>query len=220
MTKLVAHLLSLLISSLLTPEAAPAQQQARAEPPFARAMVARLDRLAADSAVRAKTGAANDLALFGVARPDALGRIDDAALVRLLGLVEEGLGTVDAPTCALAYGRSGVDGLPQAFVAIATRLDSAQADRWADALLPLFVASVQDRPLGPRAPADEARAAIVGAFDRLPPDVRSRVDRAAVGTGSADDTCLFVRTTFASLLHLPGGRAAPVLRTLMFGPDT
>jgi hypothetical protein len=49
---------------------------------------------------------------------------------------------------------------------------------------------------------------------------RARVQRGAARTGTPQDICFFVRTTLASLLSLPQGRAASVLRTLMFGPGT
>src|SRR5262245_54762296 len=119
-TGFVASLISLL---LLTAPFAGYAQSASA-PPFITQLVGRLDRLAADSAVHARTGAANGMALFASVPPDAIGRVSDADLVRLIRLLEQGLGTVDAPTCALAYGQRGTDGLPQAFVAIASQLDS------------------------------------------------------------------------------------------------
>ena len=95
-------LLSLVSLALL---AVPVNARAQSTPvsPFTTQLVARLDRLAADSAVHARTGAANGMALFAAVPPDAIGRISDADLVRLLRLVEQGLGSVDAATCALAY---------------------------------------------------------------------------------------------------------------------
>ena len=210
----LARVISLILAASVP---STAHGQSATVPPFAQLLVDRLDRLAADTAVRRRTGAANGLALLNSTKPDALGRVSDAELTRLLGLVEQGLGTVDAVTCALAYGRSGVDGLPQAFIAIASKLDSAAAMPWVDAFMPLFRASIWDRPIGSRVSDAEARQALTAALAELSPENRARVQRAAARTGSDEDTCFFVRTTFASLLRVPGGRAAPILRTLMFG---
>ena len=206
------------VAALVCPALVKAQDTAA--PPFATMLVARLDRLAADSAVRARTGAKNGMALFAAVPPDAIGRVSDTDLVRVLGLVVHGLGTVDAATCALAYGRAGTDGMPQAFVAIATRLDSVEAVPWVDAFVPVFQAGLAGRPLGARAPEPEARQALANVFAELTPSDRERIQRAAARTGSPEDVCYFVRTTFAALLALPGGRAAPIFRALMFGPGT
>lgn len=197
-----------------------ARAQSTSVPPFTAQLVARLDRLAADSAVHARTGAANGMALFAAVPPDAIGRISDADLVRLLRLVEQGLGSVDAATCALAYGQRGTDGLPQAFVAIASQLDSTRAVPWVDAFIPVFEAGIAKRPLGTRVPDVDARQALTRAFGALSVEDRVRMQRGAARTGTPQDVCYFVRTTFASLLSLPQGQAASVLRTLMFGSGT
>lgn len=55
--------------------------QTHAEPVFARLLVARFDTLARDTAIGRLTGAKDGLALVGAIKPDALGRIDDAALL-------------------------------------------------------------------------------------------------------------------------------------------
>lgn len=189
-------------------------------PPFIVQLVARLDRLAADSAVHARTGAANGMALFASVPPDAIGRVSDADLVRLIGLLHKGLGAVDAPTCAMAYGQRGTDGLPQAFIAMASTLDSVQAFPWVNAFVPLFEAGIAKRPLGTRVSDAEARQALQHAFSALTGDDRARLQRGATRTGTAEDICFFVRTTYASLVALPEPRAASVLRTLMFGSGT
>jgi hypothetical protein len=85
--------------------------------------------------------------------------------------------------------------------------------------MPVFEAGFAMRPLGERAPMPEALKAMTDALARLSPEDLARVQRAAARTGSPEDVCFFVRRTFASLLAVPGGRAAPVLRTLMFGPS-
>ena len=197
-----------------------ARAQATPVPPFTTQIVARLDRLAADSAVHARTGAANGMALFAAMPPDAIGRVSDADLVRLLRLVEQGLGSVDAATCALAYGQRGTDGLPQAFVAIASQLDSSRAVPWVDAFMPVFEAGLAKRPLGARVSDADALQAVAQAFGSLSAEDRARMQRGATRTGTPQDVCFFIRTTFSSLLALPVGRSASVLRTLMFGPGS
>jgi len=114
----------------------------------------------------------------------------------------------------------GTDGLPQAFVAIASQLDSAHAVPWVDAFIPVFEAGIAKRPLGTRVPDADARQALARALASLSVEDRVRMQRGAARTGTPEDVCYFVRTTFASLLALPHDRAASVLRTLMFGPGT
>ena len=194
-----------------------AEGQEPPPPPFIVQLVARLDRLAADSAVHARTGAANGMALFASVPFDAIGRISDAELVNLIGLLHAGFGNVDAPTCALAYGQRGTDGLPQAFVAMASKLDSAQAVPWVNAFVPLFEAGIAKRPLGTRVENPEALQVMQRSFDTLSAEDRARLQRGAKRTGTPEDVCFFVRTTFGSMLTLPQPRAAAVIRTLMFG---
>jgi hypothetical protein len=189
-------------------------------PPFIVQLVARLDRLAPDSAVHARTGAANGMALFASVPPDAIGRVSDADLVRLIRLLHAGFSAVDAPTCAMAYGQRGTDGLPQAFIAMASKLDSVQAFPWVNAFVPLFEAGIAKRPIGTRVSDAEARQALQQAFGALTGEDRARLQRGATRTGTAEDICFFVRTTYASLLALPEPRAAAVLRTMMFGSGT
>jgi hypothetical protein len=198
----------------------PVLAQGTRGPGFAELLVERLDKLAADSAVRARTGAASGIALFGAMPPDAIGRVSDADLVRLLSLVEQGLGAADAATCATAYGRGGTDGLPQAFVAIASRLDSAKAVPWVDAFMPVFEAGLAGRPLGTRVALDEAVQLMRTSFAALSPEDQARLQRGAARSGTPEDMCFFVRKTYTSLLSAPVGKAAPALRTLMFGPGS
>lgn len=197
--------------------AAPSTAHSQTPPPFIVQLVARLDRLAADSVVRARTGAANGLALFSSVPPDAIGRVSDADLVRLIRLLHEGFGNVDAATCAMAYGQRGTDGLPQAFVALASKLDSAQAVPWVNAFVPVFEAGIAKRPIGARVADTEARLVLQRAFSALTGEDRGRLQRGARREGSPEDVCFFVRATYGSLLALPESQAAPVLRTLMFG---
>lgn len=75
-----------------------------------------------------------------------------------------------------------------------------------------------NRPLGVRLPDAEARQAVSRLVAALSVADVARYQLGASRSGSDEDVCFFVRTTFASLLALPEAQAAPVLRALMFGP--
>ena len=158
-------MIRLAVVSILVVLGAPlAPAQADSVPIFGRLLVARLDSLARDTAIHRRTGAKDGLALFRTIKPDALGRIDDAALLDLVALFNESLARADAATCADIHSK----GIAEGFVGLATRMDSTLAVGWTTFVERMLWASVLDRPMGALAPSDEVHATIAAAVLALP----------------------------------------------------
>ena len=97
---------------------------------FARIAMARFCVLARDSAVRRATGAQDELSLMRSIQPGVLWRIPDVDLTAFFAAFGESLRFVDAPTCAGMFPHSTDPPWTDAFMSIATAIDSAMAIRW------------------------------------------------------------------------------------------
>ncbi len=185
---------------------------------FARIAMARFCVLARDSAVRRATGAQDELTLMRSVQPDALWRIPDADLTAFFAAFGESLRFVGARTCAGMFPHSTDPPWTEAFMSIATAVDSAMAVRWTSFIEAWVWAKVRNTPR-----QREASTAEVYAYARRQLASVSSADRAdmvRMAHGESlpiDRACRAVRLSFSRLGAGNPKDAGPVIRALMSG---
>ncbi len=191
--------------------------QGTAASPFAIMGLQRLRELARDSAVVRASGATDAGGLMAWLPRDALGRLSDADLIGFMELYARSLSHARAATCAAAWTM----GTSAGFVPLATEMDSTLAVEWVALLEKWVWAAVRRQPIGHRAAGAEVHAAMLEVAANVAPEDRARAQRVLLGESTDEaEICAFITTALRWFASLPPDRAAPLIRTLMFGPTS
>ena len=182
---------------------------------MARVLYRRLVALAADTAMQRLTGARTARQLREVASHTDMHRLDDSGFVAYYRVLSAALDRADTATCGAIWdpARGGVPG--DAYLRLASSVDSTLAERWVDVLERTVWSNARKDPPG-RVPSIAERDRLIRlGTSRLPESERQVMARGLPSASSTPaERCAFARAAFRAYLQIPVDSLGSIARLL------